>query len=165
MSRIRPIILALAAVSILGGCQPGMEAAEIGSATAGRKVLIAGTASAFKVKVVEGIVSRLGTQEYYFRIIGLDALETQDTTAFGAVLLVNTCMAGKAGGKVSRFLSKDPADPKVIVFTTRGGEGRPVDFPVPDLKVDAVSSVSSADLAEQRSGELASLIRARFAAP
>jgi hypothetical protein len=161
----KALLPALVLPILLSGCAQGMQAAEAGNAASGNKVLIAGTSSGFKEKVAEGLLKRLGTQDYYFRIIGLDALESQDTSAFGAVLLVNTCMAGKAGGKVSRFLAKDPANPKVIVFTTRGGEGKPVDFGVSDVKVDAVSAVSPSGNAEKAADDLAALIKARFRAP
>jgi len=160
----RALVLALAPLLLVCGCQQDMQAAEEGAATAAKKVLIAGTASEFKAKVVEGIVSRLGTKDYYLRIIGLDALEKEDAGSFGAVLLVNACMAGKMDGRVTRFLSKNPSNPKVIVFTSRGGEGKPIDLAA-GVRVDAVSSVSPAGDAGKKADELAALIRARFATP
>jgi hypothetical protein len=162
MMRIR-FVLALAVLPLFAGCQLDMESVEMGDGAAARKVLIAGTTSDFKQKVVAGVIGRLGTQDYYFKIIGLDLLETEETKDFGAILLVNTLMGGKIDERVRRFLSKDPLNPKAVVFYTSGGEDPKPDFAKLDIRVDAVTSVSASDRVDKRAEELAAVLRARFA--
>lgn len=148
------------------GCQDEMDYLEKGSASAQRKVLIAGTASEFKQDVVDRVIESLGTEDYYFRVIGLDRLKREDTGKYGAIILVARFAAAKLDRRVSRFLEEDPNNPKVIVFYTIGSEEAGVqDWAKPDIKVDTVTSASLPARVKERADELSALIEARFSKP
>ena len=68
------ILMSLLALVLLGGCRTNMSPYEAGSAGNPRKVLIAGEASEFKQAVVKRVIETLGTDLWYFRIVGLDQL-------------------------------------------------------------------------------------------
>jgi hypothetical protein len=55
-----------------------------------------------------------------------------------------------------------PADPKLIVFYTRGTDDPMPDKYKPDLGVDAISAASVNARVDERAEELAELIRKRF---
>ncbi len=160
-------MLKVAALGLFGlflilGCTSNMTPRESGNSDAQKKVLIAGESSAFKEEVVAKLIGTLGTTDWYFRVVGLDRLEGQETGQYGAVLLVTAFKAGRIDARVSRFLGKDPMNAKVIVFFTRGTEDPMPEWSKPDIKVDAVSSASRNDRVEERAGQLAALIRKRF---
>jgi hypothetical protein len=152
----------LLAVLALSGCRTNMAPYEAGDAGNPRKVLVAGEASEFKKDVVARVIDILGTEEWYFRIIGIDRLKREDTEQYGAILLVTEVHAGVINKKVTTFVSEDPGNPKTIVFFTRGSEE-----PVPekyklDLGVDAVSSASKDARIEVRAEQLVDLLDERF---
>ena len=153
---------------VTAGCQDEMAYLEKGSPSAERKVLIAGSASEFKQDVVTRVVKKLGTEKYYFKIIGLDGLEQEDLSQFGAVLLVARFAAGRMDARVTQFLKKDPTNKKVIVFYTIGSDRADAVASAQaraGIQVDAVTSASLPAQAEQRADELVSLIEARFKGP
>jgi hypothetical protein len=160
-------MLKVAALGLFGlflilGCTSNMKPRESGNSDAQKKVLVAGESSAFKEEVVAKLIGTLGTTDWYFRVVGLDRLEGQETGQYGAVLLVTAFKAGRIDERVRRFLGKDPMNAKVIVFFTRGTEDPMPEWSKPDIKVDAVSSASRNDRVEERAGQLAALIRKRF---
>ena len=158
----RIVCVGLAAALLIIGCASNMTPSEAGNADATKKVLIAGDSSAFKLQVVARLIDDLGTGDWYFRIVGLDRLEEQEAGQFGAILLVAAFKAGHLDKRVSNYLRRDPSNPKVIVFFTRGTEDPMPEQKKPDIRVDAVSSASRADRVETRATELAALIRKRF---
>lgn len=156
-------IISLIALFFTVGCQHQMAYLEKGNPSAERKVLIAGTASEFKQDVVKQVIKNLGTEKYYFKVIGLDQLGKEDTEQYGAILLMARFAAARLDSRVTRFLEKDPTNRKVIVFYTIGSEEAGVaKWAEPDIKVDTVTSASLPAKAKQRAGELAALIEARF---
>jgi hypothetical protein len=156
------MLISFAAALLVLGCATNMTPSEAGNSDAARKVLIAGDSSAFKVKVVARLIEDLGTRDWYFRIIGLDRLKEQETGQFGAILLVGAFKAGHLDKRVSSYLSKNPSNPKVVLFFTRGTEDPMPEQKKPDIRVDVVSSASRADRVETRAAELAALIKQRF---
>ena len=158
------VLMMMACAVLAAGCASNMTPSEAGSPEAARKVLIAGETSAFKSKVVAQVIENLGTRDWYFRMIGLDRLAEQETSRYGAILLVASQRAGRMDNRVSSYLSNNPSDPKVIIFLTRGSEpaGERVK---PVMGVDAVSSASRDDGVERRAKELAALIEKRFSTP
>jgi hypothetical protein len=149
-------------VLMLLGCRTNMASSEAGDPGSSRRVLIAGEQTDFKSHVVEAMIAKLGTKQWYFRIIGLDQLAQQDTGQYGAILLLAGYRAGRIDERVASFLEKDPTDPKIVVFYTRGTEDPMPERSKPDLRVDAISSASKKDREELRAGELAELIEKRF---
>ena len=115
------IIIIFIGLFFVCSCAQDMTSSEKGDIDATRKVLIAGVVSEFKQDVVTKVIETLEPQDYYFKIIGLNQLEKEETEQYGAILLVNTYMAGKIDRRVTKFLQKDPTNPKVIIFYTIGG--------------------------------------------
>jgi hypothetical protein len=139
-----------------------MKPYEVGKPESPHKVLVAGEHSDFKEQVVAQLIEELGTRDWYFRVIGLDSLANQDTEQYGAVLMVAAYRAGKLDKRVTTFLSKDPTNPKTILFFTRGSEDPLPEKSRPDIRVDAVSSASKDERVESKAGELAALLEQRF---
>jgi hypothetical protein len=144
------------------GCKTNMASFEAGDPNSSRRVLVAGEQTDFKRHVVEGVIEKLGTEHWYFRIIGLDQLAAEDTGRYGAILLVAGYRAGRIDERMSSFLEKDPTNPKIVVFYTRGTEDPMPERSKPDLRVDAISSASKQDREDSRAEQLAALIEKRF---
>jgi len=157
------LIACIAGLFFFAGCVQDMELLEKGNRDAEKKVLIAGTQSEFKQKVIEKVMEKLGSKDYYFKIIGLDRLKAEETGPYGAIILVNAFMAGQLDGRVKEFLQQDPTNPKAIVFYTIGDENStPPDWAKPDIRVDAVTSASILERVGQRADELVAIIKNKF---
>ena len=157
--------VALLALISMSGCQTDIAHLELGDSAAPRRVLIAGTTSEFKQGIVDRLTERLGAQDYYVRLIGLDRLPETDHSAFGAVLLICEYRAGRIDRRVRRFVEQNPTDPNVIVFCTTGSENSTPRFGEPDVEVDVVSSASQQDLVGERADRLVDLIEERLGSP
>ncbi len=158
----RIAMVGLVGLLCLVGCKSNMAPSEAGNPNGMRRVLIAGEDTAFKRKLAAKVIEELGTPEWYFRIIGLNQLAEQETGQYGAIVLAAGYRAGRIDERVSTFLRKDPENPKVIVFYTRGAEGPMPDWAKAEIRVDSVSSASRDDRVELRAGQLAALIEERF---
>jgi hypothetical protein len=146
----------------LCGCTQNMTPYEVGNAASAQKVLISGEATAFKQKVVTRVIEKLGTADWYYRIVGLDTLEQVDSREYGAILILVGFRGGKLDERLLRYLADNPDNPKVVVFFTTGMEAPLPEAARPDLKVDSVSSASIDDRVETRAEQLAALLRRRF---
>jgi len=119
--------------------------------------------SNFKQKVADGLVKKLGIQDYYFKITGLNQLAKENTEQYGATVLIASFEWGRIDRRVTQFLQKNPANQKVIVLYTVGAEKVGIqEWANPDRKVDAVTSASSLNRVEERVDELAVLVKAKF---
>ena len=119
--------------------------------------------SNFKQKVADGLVKKLGIQDYYFKITGLNQLAKENTEQYGATVLIASFEWGRIDRRVTQFLQKNPANQKVIVLYTVGAEKVGIqEWANPDRKVDAVTSASSLNRVEERADELAVLVKAKF---
>lgn len=154
------ILLSLVGLCLLSGCGKNMPPAKIGNIDSTQKVLITGQTSKFKEKVIGKVIETLEPRGYYFEIINANKLDKEETGQYGAVLLVTTVMAGKIDKQITRFLQKDPGNPKVIVFYTMGDENHPP--PELGIKVDAVTSASLSDRVDKRANQLITLIKDKF---
>ena len=112
----RITLIALMALLLTIGCKNDMNSLEKGDPAAARKVLIAGTTSEFKQNVVDRVIEKLGVEDCYFKITGLDQLNKEEIDQFDAILLVARFAAGRMDGRVTRFLEKYPANEKTVVF-------------------------------------------------
>ena len=157
------IIISLMGLFFVCSCMQDMEPVEKGNIEATQKVLIAGTDSEFKQNVVNKVIETLGTQDYYFKIIGLNQLDKEETEPYGAILLINSYMAGKIDRRVTQFLQNDPTNSKVIIFYTIGDENHPPSGKAkPDTNVDAITSASLPNRIDERVDQLVTLIEERF---
>ncbi len=154
-------------VSLLGfialfGCRTNLPRHEAGNAGNPRRVLVAGEDTAFKQAVLARVIEKLGTRDWYFRIVGLDSLQDEEPQRYGAILLMTAYRAGRLDERVTRYLAGDPADSKLLLFYTRGGEDPLPERRLPDIRVDAISSASRKDLVESKAQELAVLLERKF---
>ena len=159
---MRIAVIALVGL-VLYGCRTNMAPSEQGNEAAAHRVLIAGEDTSFKRELAARVIEKLGTQEWYFRIVGLDQLAKYDAGSYQAILLLAGYRAGRLDMRVQKFLEKDPANPKVIVLYTRGTEDPMPERSKPTLQVDSISSASRSDRVETRAEQLASLISKRGA--
>ncbi len=142
---------------LLSGCKQDLKQLSIGKDNNPQKILIAGDTSEFKQQVINKVISKLGQEKYYFKMIGLEDLAKEDTQSFQAIVLLNTFWAGKIDGRVDNYLQNTPEKKKVIVFTSVGDSEVKCDLPV-----DTITAASKLDQTDQRAEELAALIKQRF---
>ena len=131
------MVLGVLCLLVVAACSTATDAYVRGDLRAQRRVLVAGTQSEFKHKVVDRVVQRLGEKDYFFNITGLDGLTREDLSAYGAIVLVYSLPGGRMDDRVRAFINANKGNPKVIVFYSKGAEG-----PEPE---DAVSSRYAAD--------------------
>ena len=154
------ILIGLAVMLALSACREDMQSFERGNPAAARRVLIAGNASEFRLKVVSAAMAELGDGAYIFKLTGLDGLANEDAGRYEAILLVDEVQGNRLDQRAARYLKRVPADPKVILFFTRGGgSARPAGL---DDRIDALAAASSAEQIGEKARRLAALIAARF---
>jgi hypothetical protein len=158
--------IVLAGLFCIMGCTTNMKPFEEGDRSSSKKVLIAAEGSGFKKAVVEAVIERLGTEEWYFRGIGLGELtETSEDEVeqYGAVLIVCKMTGGRVESQARAFVDKERRNPKLVVLMTTGGDGTLPEGAQSDLnKVDAVSSASKTAYVEESAEEIAALLQERF---
>lgn len=152
----------LCAVAMFG-CREDMLYQEIGTTSAARHVLIAGEQTDFKNRVVEEVVDRLDTGEYFFRVAGLDDLDEYSIDEYGAIVLATWYSQGKLADKrAARFVRRHSSDRRIIVFYTHGGSFALPAAKQPKIEVDAVGSPSRNARVARTAKALAARIEARF---
>lgn len=156
------ILVIFITVIVLGGCKTNMVPYEAGNADSPCKVLIAGEDSEFKRNVVTRVIEVLGTEECFFRVIGLNKIQEQETEQYNAILLITSYRAGRLDRRVTRYLSKDPPKTKTILFYTGGSDDPMPEKNKPNIQVDAVSSASNDSRVYERAAQLVSLLEQRF---
>jgi hypothetical protein len=144
------------------GCERDLPTREMGNANAPRNVLIAGTQSKYKLALIDKLAEALGPDTYRLKVEGLSALAAESLDKYGAIVLMSSMMAGRLDARLKESLAKDPTNPKVIVYFTRG-----TDDPLPknfklDMSVDAITSASDIANVAERASELAALIEKKF---
>jgi hypothetical protein len=155
-----PAVLCLV---LLFGCKSNMPSFERGDANSPKKVLIAAEESTFKRNIVENLIDTIGTEDWYFNVIGIDGLNEADPEQYGAVLLICKMTGGRVEARTRAFLEEQDGNPKLIVLLTTGGKGELPDSAQSDIgTVDAVSSPSKTASVEETANELAALIEKRF---
>ncbi len=159
MTRIALVICALA---LLWGCTTNMPVSEQGDPSSERKVLIAAENTEYKRELAAQTIRAAGTADCYFRIVGLDQLEAVDTSPYKAVVLLAGYRMGRLDDRVTRFLEKNQANDKVILFFTRSSDDPLPQNKAPQVRVDAISSASRADQVGPRAEKLALLITSRL---
>jgi hypothetical protein len=150
----RQVLSAAVALVVLAACAHDADTYEAGPARAGRRVLVAGAQSEFKRKVMDRVVQKLGVQEYYFRVTGLDGLAAADLSEYGAVLVLYSLPGGRMDERVARFIGRNKGNPKIIVFYTRGLDAR--------TEEELEAAADQLRRSNQYADQLAELIARRF---
>ncbi len=163
---IIPAGIVLAGLLCVMGCTTNMEPFEKGDSSSSKKVLIAAEDSGFKKAVVEALIERLGTDDCYFRGIGLgqlDQLAEDDMEQYGGILIVCKMTGGRVESQARAFIDAERGNPKLVVLMTTGGDGAMPDGARKDLgSVDAVSSASKTGYVEESAEQVAVLLEKRF---
>lgn len=154
---MRNLIILVFVSILLYGCTTNLKISEYGSTKDQKKVLIAGESTEFKDKVNKLIIDELQKSGCYIKVVGLTEIINQNEHLYDVILLENTCWAWELDKSVKNFLKKNPKNPKVIVFTTVGGE----DWK-PEIEIDAVTSASTLDKVDKRADEILALIKKRL---
>jgi hypothetical protein len=120
--------------------QKDITASEVNSPKLSQKVLIASRASTYKNALVEKIKQAFKNDSVYIKCIGMKQLKNENADGYGAIVLINTCMAWDWDRNVRSFL-KSGKDTRAVIVLTTSGSG---DW-IPNKKkwnIDAVASAS-----------------------
>jgi hypothetical protein len=132
--------------------QKDIKPSEANSPSLGQKVLIASRASTYKTALIERIKQLLKNDSVYVKCIGLKQLKNENTAGYGAIILINTCMAWDWDRNVRAFLKSGKDIRPVIVLTTSGsGDWLPKKKKWP---VDAVAAASLKTNVDGVAGEM-----------
>jgi len=106
--------------------QKDVAARQWNDPASGKAVLVASRSSPFKDRVVQGIEEGLRGEDVFVKVVGVDDLAREDGGAYGAVVLINTCMAWRMDPAIEAFLERQARPDHVIVLTTSAdGEWEP----------------------------------------
>ena len=112
---------------------------ESGDRTAAQdRVLVATQNSDFKQAVIQAIRDRLENNSNYIKVIDVKKLPYESTEGYDAVIILNTCMAGRPDPRVESFIDDSTEKEKIVVLTT----GRLDSWKPESPRVDAMSSAS-----------------------
>lgn len=149
-------------LAILSGCEKDLPDEIYGTLSAEKKMLIAGTDSAFKKELVRQLINNLGTTNLAIRVTGLKSLPDIDTEDFNAILLISSIQAGKIDGQAEQFIKAQAPSKKIVLFCTRGSDTASPGWAKFDLGVDTVTSASIMDRTSERVKQIAMLIDKRI---
>jgi len=142
------VVSVLAGLSLASGCsvphrivsQDDIASREWNDPWMDKKVLIASRSSEFKDELVKRIEEGVRGDDVYVKVIGVEELKKEEGATYGAVVLVNTCMAWEMDPEIQAFLDRQADTGNVIVLTTSGnGEWTPKKQ---EMSFDAVTSAS-----------------------
>ena len=143
-------------------CRKDMIHQEFGDKNSVKKILVTGTPTQYKESVIQNLIKKLGTTEYYFDLKPIKQLSKEDLSQYGVILIVDTLMAGKLDQNIVTFLGKKGYQSKTVVFFTRGGEVPGSNWPYPEIQVDAITSPSVDSVSNEKVEQLVHLIQAKF---
>jgi len=125
---------------------------------ADKTVFIAAKKSEFKDAVISKVKTELEKDKNTVKLFEMNKALKEPVDSYGAVIIVNTCMAWQVEGKVKKFLKKlsDTDKKKVILFTTVGGEdwapkGTGVDFVTSASKIAKADTIALVIIAKTKS--------------
>lgn len=158
-------LIVMASTLALIGCREDIEPFEVGNPSSERRVLVAAEQTTFKEAVVNRVLEDVGTDDIYFNVVGLDALEEEEAAHYGAVLLVCWYSGGRVDRRATGFIrdTRRRDRDRIIVFYTAGAES-----PLPEAArrelhdVDAIGSVSRRAKIEQSAQEIAARINSKL---
>jgi len=123
------------------GCTLKMvDTIETGDKTALKsKVLIATQNSQFKGEVLSEIKKALGEDVSYIKVVDVKRLPNESVDQYIAVVILNSCMAGRPDPRVESFIDDIPDKGKLVVLTT----GRLDSWKPDSSEVDAITAAST----------------------
>ena len=103
------------------------------------KVLIATQHSQFKGEVVSEIKKALREDVSYIKVVNVKRLPNEPVDQYSALVILNSCMAGRPDPRVESFIDDMPDKEKLVVLTTGRLDSWKPDSP----EVDAITSAST----------------------
>ncbi len=154
------IVLCGFAAICLGACSlKSVEMSESGgAATSSDRILIATQSSKFKRAVVADVRQGLKPKNPYIKVVDVKALRNESTFDYDAVVIVNTCMAGRPDPRVADFIENALEKYKLVVLTT----GMLDSWKPESEEVDAMTSASVIDQAGPVAREIVVAVLARL---
>ena len=132
-------ILLVLKLSLVGCAVGTVSTMESGDRTAAQdRVLVATQNSDFKQAVIQAIRDRLENNSNYIKVIDVKKLPYESLEGYDAVIILNTCMAGRPDPRVESFIDDTTEKEKIVVLTT----GRLDSWKPESPRVDAMSSAS-----------------------
>lgn len=135
--------------------QKELSSQEVGDSSSLQRVLIGGTASAFKSEVVQQVVDTLASEGAYVKVVGMKDLLSETPGSYSAVCIVNTCIGWGINAKVKDYIEQNHDYPAFVVFTTSGDPdscGSAKNLP------DGIDAISSASVPEKTSAAVNSIL-------
>lgn len=100
-----------------------IESYEVNLKGRGKRVLIATQGSDYKADLVSALIKGLEGQANYIKVIDVTSLDEVDHSDWEAIVLINTCEAGKMQPDAVSFLERVDGRERVVVVTTSGDGG------------------------------------------
>jgi hypothetical protein len=141
--------------------QKDIDSFSVNQPALAKKVLIVSRGSDFKRALVDTIRDAFKGDSVYVKCTGLTKLKNEDASAYGAIVIINTCMGWDWDRNIHAFLKGRQDTAHVIVLTTSGsGKWLPKKIPA---GVDAIACASekAGAVAADIVGRIRSLLAAR----
>jgi len=136
----RSCILMICFLTFFGCTLKTVDTIETGDKTALKsKVLIATQNSQFKGEVLSEIKKALGEDVSYIKVVDVKRLPNESVDQYSAVVILNSCMAGRPDPRVESFIDNIQDKNKLVVLTT----GRLDSWKPESPEVDAITSAST----------------------
>ena len=127
-ARLARCSFGLALLVLLAGCavpqrfwpQKDIRASGPVETTGTATVLIASRSSEFKELLVAALQQKLSAAGIRQKTVGVEDLKQVDAQDYGAVVVINTCLAWGLDHDVETFLGRQTATGNVILLTTSG---------------------------------------------
>jgi hypothetical protein len=120
--------------------QKDLDSFSVNQPTLAKKVLIVSRNSNFKRALADKITDAFKGDSVYIKCTGLKKLKNEDASAYGAVVIINTCMGWDWDRNVHAFLKgKQDAKNVIVITTSASGKWLPKKIPA---GVDAIACAS-----------------------
>ena len=138
--RLESCILLMCFLTSFGCTLKTVDTTETGDKkTIKSKVLIATQNSRFKGEVISEIKKSLGDNVKYIKVVDVKWLPNESVDNYRAIVILNTCMAGRPDPRVESFIDNIQDKKKLVVLTT----GRLDSWKPESPEVDAITSAST----------------------
>ena len=152
----RSCILIVCFLTFFGCTLKTVDTIETGDKTALKsKMLIATQNSQFKGEALSEIKKALGEDISYIKVVDVKRLPNESVDQYIAIVILNSCMAGRPDPRVESFIDDIPEKGKLVVLTT----GRLDSWKPDSSEVDAITSASTMSKTDAVAREIADKVR------
>jgi len=154
--QLRSCILIVCFLAFFGCTLKTVDTIETGDKTALKsKMLIATQNSQFKGEVLSDIKKALGEDVSYIKVVDVKRLPKESVDQYSAIVILNSCMAGRPDPRVESFIDDIPDKKKLVVLTTGRLDSWKPDSP----EVDAITSASTMSETDAVAREIADKVK------